>query len=193
MFLEQLVAYLADSLGSIVSAKKISDFLKSQHVSTSPKATLQYLSYLSEACFINKTPRYDIQGKKIFEVNDKYYFSDLGLRNSISGYKPNDINKVLENIVYNQLRVDGANVFVGKLNDLEIDFVAEKNGKKEYYQVAYMLPNEKVVDREFGNLKKIPDQYSKFVISMDPMAQGDIDGILHKHIRDFLMENSGTK
>jgi predicted AAA+ superfamily ATPase len=190
LFLEQLVAYLADSMGAIISAKKISDYLKSQQISTSPKATILYLHHLCEACFVNKTPRYDIQGKKIFEVNDKYYFTDLGLRNSITGYKPNDINKVLENIVYNQLRVNGFKVYVGKLNDREIDFIAEKHGNKEYYQVAYMLPDEKVINREFGNLNKIPDQYPKYVISMDPMAQGDINGIQHMHIRDFLIKHT---
>lgn len=185
-FLEQLMFYLADSVGSIVSAKKISDYLKSQRSPVSTKVVLEYLSHLTEACLLHKTSRYDIQGKRIFEVHDKYYFHDLGLRNAIAGYRPDDVNKVLENVVHHHLIAHGYSVFVGKLNQLEIDFIAEKDGMKRYYQVAYQLPDQKVIDREFGNLAAIPDNYPKAVITMDPMAIGEIDGIAHIHLRDFL-------
>jgi len=131
-FLENLVEYLADNTGSLVSAKKISDFLKSQKINISPNIVLDYLSFLTNAFFIFKSPRADIQGKKIFEINDKYYFEDLGLRHSVIGYKQIDINKILENLVFLHLRIMGYKVFVGKLGNKEIDFVCERQGKKIY-------------------------------------------------------------
>ncbi|MBN1411374.1 MAG: ATP-binding protein [Spirochaetales bacterium] len=188
LLLERLVLYLADSLGSIISAKKISDFLKSQRINMSVKNIPQYLNYLAAACFIHKTPRYDIQGKRNFKINEKYYFEDLGLRAAIAGYKSEDIKKILENIVHNHLLFAGYTVKVGKLKNLEIDFVAEKQGRKQYYQVCYLIPDEKVAEREFGNLEKIPDQYPKFVISMDTMMKGERNGIRHLTVRDFLLQ-----
>lgn len=185
--LERLVAFLSNNVGSLVSAHRISDFLKSQRLSTSPKVILEYLGHLHEACFVARVPRYDIKGKRLFEINDKYYFGDLGLRNAIAGgQRPDDINKVLENAVCHHLRARGYRLKVGVLTDAEIDFVAEKEGKIEYYQVAYMLPDETVVEREFGNLARIPDQYPKYVVSMDPMAGGDWQGVLHLPLREFL-------
>ncbi len=185
-FLENLVEYLAENTGSIVSAKKISDFLKSQKISISPNVILDYLSFLSNAFFIFKTDRSEIQGKKIFEINSKYYFEDIGLRHSIIGYKQPDINKVLENLVFLHLRILGYSVFVGKLGNKEIDFVCEKQGKKIYIQVAYHITEENK-KREFGNLLEIKNNYPKFVISMDEFISGsDYKGVKHIHIRDFL-------
>ena len=185
-FLENLVEYLAENIGNIVSAKKISDFLKSQKINISPNIVLNYLSFLSNAFFIFKTVRSDIKGKKIFEINDKYYFEDIGLRHSIIGYKQVDINKVLENLVFLHLRVLGYKVFVGKLGNKEIDFVCEKQGEKNYFQVAYLI-TEQNKEREFGNLLSIKDNYPKFVISMDEfISNNKYKGIKHIHIRDFL-------
>jgi len=185
-FLENLVEYLAENTGSIVSAKKISDFLKSQKINISPNIVLNYLSFLSNAFFIFKTVRSDIQGKKIFEINDKYYFEDIGLRHSVIGYKQVDINKVLENLVFLHLRVLGYKVFVGKLGNKEIDFVCEKQGEKIYIQVAYLI-TEQNKEREFGNLLSIKDNYPKYVISMDEfIGNNKYKGIKHIHIRDFL-------
>ncbi len=185
-FLENLVEYLAENIGNIVSAKKISDFLKSQKINISPNIVINYLSFLSNAFFIFKTVRSDIKGKKIFEINDKYYFEDIGLRHSIIGYKQVDINKVLENLVFLHLRVLGYKVFVGKLGNKEIDFVCEKQGEKNYFQVAYLI-TEQNKEREFGNLLSIKDNYPKFVISMDEfISNNKYKGIKHIHIRDFL-------
>lgn len=185
-FLENLVEYLAENTGSIVSAKKISDFLKSQKISISPNVILNYLSFLANAFFVFKTDRSEIRGKKIFEINSKYYFEDIGLRHSIIGYKQPDINKVLENLVFLHLRVLGYNVFVGKLGNKEIDFVCEKQGKKIYVQAAYHI-TEQNKEREFGNLLEIKDNHPKFVVSMDELIGGsDYEGIEHIHIRDFL-------
>ena len=188
-FLENLVYYLADNTGSIVSAKKITDFLKSQQIKISPQVVSNYLTYLTSAFFIFKVMRSDIKGKKIFEFNEKYYFEDLGLRHAIKGYKAEDINKILENIVYQHLVVSGYHVMVGQLENKEIDFVAEKHGKKLYVQVAYFIPDEKAREREFGNLMRIKDNYAKYVISMDEVLGGtDYQGIEHWFIRDFLAE-----
>jgi len=188
-FLENLVRYVAVNTGSLVSSKKISDFLKSQRIQISPQLVLDYLNHLESAFFIFKALRADIIGKKIFEIGEKYYFEDLGLRHSIIGYKANDINKILENAVYQHLKISGYHVFVGKSGDKEIDFVCEKSGKKIYVQVTYLLQDEKTVNREFGNLLGIKDNYPKYVVSMDDAMSGsDFKGIEHFHILDFLSE-----
>ncbi|MCG2700519.1 ATP-binding protein, partial [Candidatus Parcubacteria bacterium] len=182
-FLERLVEYLADNTGSLVSAKKISDFLKSQKTDISPNIVLDYLSFLTQAFFVFKVPRSDIQGKKIFEINDKYYFEDLGLRHSIAGYKQPDINKILENLVFLHMQIIGYKVTVGQLGNKEVDFVCEKNNKRLYIQVAYKITEENY-EREFGNLLAIPDNCPKIVVSMDEMIdKGEYKGIKQINIR----------
>jgi predicted AAA+ superfamily ATPase len=185
-FLERLAEYCADNVGLLVSAKKISDFLKSQKTAISPNVVLNYLSFLCAAFFILRTPRSEIKGKKVFEIGEKYYFEDLGLRHSITGYRQSDIGKVLENLVFLHLKTHGFDVHVGKLGDKEIDFIAEKSGEKIYVQVAYLIPDKKAHDREFGNLLSIADNYRKIVVSMDEPADGNYKGIEHVHIRKFL-------
>ena len=150
---------------------------------------LDYLSHLESAFFIFKALRVDIVGKKIFEIGEKYYFEDLGLRHSIIGYKANDINKIIENVVYQHLKISGYQIHVGKSGDKEIDFVCEKSGKKIYVQVTYLLQDEKTINREFGNLLEIKDNYPKYVVSMDDaMSSSDYKGIEHIHIQDFISE-----
>ena len=185
-FLQRLIEFLADNTGSLVSAKKISDFLKSQRIKISPNIVLNYLSFLTAAFFIFKVSRSEIAGKKIFEIGEKYYFEDLGIRHAIVGFKQPDINKVLENIVFLHLRIAGYEVTVGKIEDKEIDFVCEKGGERLYVQVAYLLADQKVRDREFGNLLKIRDNYPKIVVSMDEVSGGKYQGIEQVNIRDFL-------
>ena len=187
-FLERLVEYLSDNLGSYVSSKKISDFLKAQRVSLSVNTVMNYLKYLTNSFFINKVQRLDIVGKKRFEINDKYYFSDLGLKNSIIPYSESHIGNIFENLVYNQLIYSGYDVFIGKHQEREIDFVAQKGTEMKYVQVAYLIPDEKVKQREFGNLLKINDNYEKIVVSADEFAS-DYKGIKHMTIRDFLANN----
>ncbi len=187
-FLENLVKYLADNTGSVVSAKKISDFLKSQRIKMSTNIVLDYLAYLENAFFIFKVQRAAIVGKKIFEIGEKYYFEDLGLRHSILGYRQNDINKILENIVYVHLLIAGYQVTIGWEKGREIDFVCEKNAEKLYLQVAYLLPNEKVLEREFGNLLSIKDNYPKMVLSLDSFVGKSYKGIEHRNIIDFITE-----
>ncbi len=185
-FLERLLEYLSDNIGNYISSKKITDFLKSQGIKLSVNTVLNYLQYLNNAFFIQKIKRFDIIGKRYFEINDKYFFRDLGLKHAIIPYKTDDIGKVFENLVCNHLLSNGYKVAVGKLNNLEIDFVAEKNGNTKYIQVAYLLHNEKVRQREFGNLLKIKDNYEKTVVSADDFIGGNHKGIKHIRILDFL-------
>lgn len=185
-FLERLVEYLSDNLGNYVSSKKISDFLKTQRVSLSVNTVMNYLRYLTNSYFINKVQRLDIIGRKRFEINDKYYFSDLGLKNSVIPYAENQLGSVFENLVYNQLIVNDYNVFIGKHQEREIDFMAYKGNDIKYIQVAYLIADEKVREREFGNLLKINDNYEKIVVSADEFA-GDFKGIKHMNIRKFLV------
>lgn len=187
-FLERLIFFLADNTGQLVSAKRISDFLKSQRINISPNIVLNYLSFLADVFFVNRVRRMDLKGKKIFEVNDKFYFTDLGIRHSIIGYKANDISKILENVVYTHLISTGHNVYVGEGGDFEVDFICEINGKRKYVQVCYMLEHVDTVEREFGNLLKINDNYEKIVVSMDELFSDDYKGVKHKTIANFLME-----
>lgn len=185
--LEKVMYFLADQTGSLISAKKISDTLQAHQVKTSPKTILNMISHFTDACILNRVKRFAIKGRKVFETHEKFYFTDLGLRNAITGVRVNDINQWMENVVYLHLLMRGYKVHVGQDQAREIDFVAEKQGKLEYIQVAYLLPNEKVVEREFGNLLKIQDQYPKKVISMDPMVLGDHKGVEHQQLMDFLL------
>ena len=187
-FLESLVRFLADNTGHLFSAKRISDFLKSQQVNMSVSQIINYLNHLASTFLIQKVRRMDIAGKKIFEIGEKFYFQDLGLRHTINGYKPTDIAKMLENAVFAHLVYCGYDVKIGQVNDLEVDFVCERGGEKCYVQVTYLLQNEKTVDREFGNLLKINDNYPKIVVSMDDFTGNTYEGIKHFHIRNFLTD-----
>lgn len=186
--LKTLVRFMADNIGKLFSATSIVNFLKGQRVDTSAKVILNYLDLLCDAYIINRVSRYDIHGKRIFELGDKYYFEDLGLRNHIvGGNRSADIEKVMENAVYLHLLRMGYKVYVGQLHKTEIDFVAEKSGSTVYVQVAYLLASQETINREFGNLKLIDDNHPKYVISLDRMM-GDVnaDGIRHIYMRDFL-------
>ena len=188
-FLENLVLYLADNTGKIISANNVSKYMKSNGENISASVILNYLNYLSDAYMINKVNRYDVHGKRLFDSNEKYYFEDNGIRNAIAGgTREGDIEKVIENVVYQNLVRLGYEVFVGQLQSSEIDFVCTKpNGEKIYVQVSYLIVNDETRKREFGNLKKIQDNYPKYVISMTPLiTNNDYDGIKHIHLRNFL-------
>jgi len=187
-FLERLVIYLSNNVGSLISAKKVSDFLKSQNIKMSPQIVLNYLSYLRQAMLVFVAKRMDVKGKKVFEINDKYFFEDWGIMNALIGFDQMDISKVIENVVYIHLQIKGYKVSVGKLNDKEIDFVAEKEGKRVYLQVCYLLSTQEVRDREFGNLLEIKDNFPKMVVSLDEYAPKNVDGVEHFHLQKFLME-----
>lgn len=187
-FLQDLIHYLADITGSVLSAKRISDYLKSQRINLSPKLVLEYLTYLESVYLIDRVKRSEIEGRKIFEIGEKFYFEDIGMRHAIVPFQQKDIGKVLENLVYHQLVVNSHQVFVGKHGDKEIDFVAIKKDSKMYIQVAYLIADEKTHEREFGNLLSIPDNCRKMVVSMDETATGNYKGIEHVSIQNFLTE-----
>jgi predicted AAA+ superfamily ATPase len=189
-FLNRLLEYIAENIGSLVSANRISDFLKSQKIKTTPNIVLDYLSYLSSSFIIHEVNRTDIKGKKVFEVNEKYYWEDLGLRNSLIGYKAVAIGQMLENLVFSHLARLGFKINVGQLDSKEIDFVAEKDGRKLYIQVAYSISDQATKDREFGNLLAIEDNYRKIVVSMDKLTGSDYQGIEHQQIVDFLQKDN---
>ncbi len=184
--LRNLVLFLADNIGSIVSAKRISEYLKSQRIDISVKVVIEYLGHLSDVMLVAPVKRRDITGRKIFEIGEKYYFNDIGLRNSLVPYRQSDLSKLFENLVYSHLITRGYSVAVGHSSDKEIDFVAEKLGSKAYFQVAYLIADQRTHDREFGNLLAIHDNWPKYVVSSDEMIGASYEGIVHMHIRDFL-------
>ena len=190
-FLENLVRFLADNAGKIISANSIAKYMKSQGDSVTSTVVINYTKFLCDAYLLHKVNRYDIHGKKLFESNDKFYFEDNGLRNTLAGgSREGDIEKVIENIVYNHLIRLGFEVTVGQLQAGEIDFVCKKpKGQRIYVQASYIIADEATREREFGNLRAIKDNYPKYVISMTPLVgRQDSDGITHIHLRRFLSE-----
>ena len=186
-FLEQLVLFLAAHTGSLFSAKKISDFLKSQQIKIAPNQVQNYIQHLVNAFLVHKVGRYDLVGKRLFEIGEKYYFENLGIRNGLWGYRLEDRGKIMENVVYNHLVFKGYKVLVGTLGTKEIDFVAEKGGEKLYLQVALSLNEEATLAREFGNLKQIKDNYPKKVITLESFSGNTVEGIQNESLREFLM------
>jgi uncharacterized protein len=187
-FLENLSVFLADNTGSIVSALKINKYLKSQSLEMSTSAILSYIRSMCNAFVVNRVERYDIKGKRRFELNEKYYFEDHGIRNILVGTDvQRDIHKIIENVVWLHLKRCGFDVAIGKLDDYEIDFVGRKGTQIIYVQVVYLINSEESHNREFGNLEKIKDNYSKFVVSLNPFNdKSDYRGIRHIHLREFL-------
>lgn len=186
-FLQRLLLFLADNIGQIFSAKRISDFLKSQKVTASVSGVQNYIEYLREAYIVNRVGRWDVEGKRFFEIGEKLFFEDLGIRNSIIGYNPMHISGLIENAVYNHLSVKGYKVKVGVLaNSGEIDFIADKDGESKYIQVALTIAGNDTFEREFGNLIKIPDNYEKIVVSFNESAPNTYKGIRMLNLREFL-------
>lgn len=186
---ENLLSFVSDNVGQLVSGSSISKYLKANKVDLTPNTVLNYLNSAGNAYIINKVARYDIHGKKLLETNDKYFFEDLGLRNILVGSnRERDIEKLIENAVYLHLKSLGYKIMVGAITNGEIDFVAEKNGKRIYVQAAYLIADDKTREREFGNLLKIKDNFPKYVVSMDPISlPRSYEGIDHTPLRQFLL------
>lgn len=188
LFLEKLIQFLSENIGNLFSAKNISDYLKSQHTTISVNQIQSYTEYLNNAFLIHRVKRYDLIGKRVFEIGEKYYFENMGIRNIVVGYRITDKAKILENLVYNHLLYKGYDIKVGYYGDKEIDFIGEKNGEKLYIQVALKIDSDKTAEREFGNLLKIQDNYPKIVVTKDTFSGNSYEGIRHCPIRQFLME-----
>ena len=189
-FLNNLIAFYADTTGKLTSANSISKYMKSQNENVSSNLILLYRSFYSEAFLIDVVSRYDIHGKKLFESNEKIYWDDIGLRNlKASGGMDSYIEKVIENAVYKQLSFLGYDIKVGVLNAGEVDFVCTKSGQTIYVQASYIIAEDTTRKREFGPLEKIRDNYPKYVISVTPyLTQRNENGIIHLSLRKFLTE-----
>lgn len=190
-FLENLVRFLADNTGKIISANSIAKYMKSQGENITSTIIINYIKYLCDAYIIHKVNRFDIHGKRIFESNDKFYFEDNGIRNALAGgAREGDIEKVIENIIYNHLVRLGYDVMVGQLQAGEVDFVCTKPGdNRVYIQASFIIADDSTREREFGILHAIKDNYPKYVISMTPLlSKADDNGVTHIHLRKFLKE-----
>lgn len=186
--LEKIILYLCDNIGNIISAKRIADFMKSNGRQLGIETVYNDLRFLQEALFCYKVPRYDIKGKKLLETMEKYYIADQGIRFRLLGFKDSAINGILENIVFIELLRRGYQVFIGKVGEYEIDFIAEKDGRKEYYQVCYLLSSQDVIDREYRSLWQIADNFPKYILSLDELPESLEEGIIRKNLRDWLLQ-----
>lgn len=185
--LENITRYVFDNVGNIFSAKKISDYVKSQKMKVGTETIQNYISYILSTFALHKVARYDIKGKRILEIHEKYYLGDIGMRHALLGYKAADISGVLENIVYLELKRRGYQIYIGKFGNREIDFIAEKENRKMYIQVTYMLSSPETIEREFSALRSIKDNYPKYVISMDTVFGNDFEGIRRINLIEFLL------
>ena len=185
--LERVITYVLANVGHSFSATSLSKYFKSEHRTVSHDTILNYTKACADAFLFFKINREDLQGKKILTINEKYYVADHGLRRAVYG-QANDIDQVMENIVCLELLRRGYKVTVGRNGEKEIDFIATKNGEKLYVQVCYLLADEKTAEREFGAYKGVPDNYPKYVVSLDEISRSR-DGIKHLNIPEFLLKD----
>ena len=184
--LERILNFCMDSTGSLVSIKSIADFFKSQGLRVGLETVAQYLSYLCEASILMRVPRYDIQGKRQMEYLDKYYLTDVGLRYCRLGWSSKRLPGTLETVVLHELLRRGWKVSVGAMGKREIDFVAQKQEERRYVQVATYLTEETTIEREFGNLEAIRDNYPKIVLSLDDLPIGGRNGVMWQNVREWV-------
>lgn len=184
--LNLILSFLMDNIANPFSARSIVSALGSVGIKTTIETVISYISYIKNAMIMNSVQRYDIKGKKLLTTNEKYYSVDLGLRNVIKTSPELELNKLYENIIYLELLSRGYIVHVGKTDDYEIDFIANKGADKIYIQVCYLLSTDDTIKREFGNLERINDNYPKYVISGD-LPDFSRNGIKHFNIIDFLL------
>jgi len=184
--LERVIKYAFDNIGNTFSGKNVADYFKSQQRKVDVNTVYNYLNALEGAFILYRVPRYDIKGKEILKTQEKFYVSDVSIIYALMGFRDRMISGILENIVFLELKRRNYNVYVGKLDNTEIDFVAEKRNEKIYVQVAYKLENQETVNREFSNLLAVDDQYPKYVVTMDEFWKDNIDGVKHLYITEFL-------
>ncbi|MFZ2432291.1 MAG: ATP-binding protein [Lutibacter sp.] len=187
VLLERVVKYAFDNIGNTFSGKNVADYFKSQQRKVDVNTVYNYLNALEGAFILCRTSRYDVKGREILKTQEKFYVSDLSVIYALMGVRNRMVSGILENVVFLELKRRGYQVFVGKLDDKEIDFIAEKQGKKIYVQVAYKLESEQTAAREFAPLLAVKDQYPKYVVTMDEFWKESVEGIKHSHIADFLL------
>ncbi len=183
---EAIARFAVDSVGSLVSAKRIADFMKSQRRSAAVDTVLNYLAHLGDAFLLNAVQRQELRGRKLLQVNHKYYLGDVGLRNGIAGYRESDVGGVLENLVYLELKRRGYRVTVGVAGSREVDFVAESGAGRCYVQVAYLLDSRATIERELSAFAAVADAYPRVLLTLDPYQPADFAGVSHRSLADFL-------
>ena len=181
-----ILLYLVAGVGTTFSASSIQKYLKSEKRGISAETLYNYLEYCKDACILHMVPRSDIIGKKLLQFQEKPYLTDHGFREAVYGNNQRDIQQILENIVYMELIRRGYTVSIGKNSQMEVDFVAERGSGRFYVQVAYLLADDTTIKREFGALESIPDNFPKYVVTMDEINQSR-NGIKHVNIRKFLL------
>lgn len=186
--LERVVKYAFDNIGNTFSGKNVADYFKSQQRNLNVNTVYNYLQALESAFILHRVERFDIKGKEILKTQEKFYLGDVSLLYATMGFRLTLISGILENLVYLELKRQGYTVYIGKLGDKEVDFIAQKQNEKRYIQVAYKLESETTIQREFAPLLQIADHYPKYVVTMDEYWQGNIDGVVHLNIVDFLMK-----
>lgn len=188
VFLDNLLRYMSTVIGTLINPNTISDFMKKNGSSLDNETVDKYLKMIENAYFIYRVPRYELKGKQLLKTQGKYYFVDNGLKNVLAGFASYDSGSSYENIIFMELLRRGYEVYVGKYNDLEIDFVATSPNEKIYYQVTRSLLSEEVENREKKSLLAINDNYKKVILTMDMTFNKSIEGIEVKNIIDFLLE-----
>ena len=184
--LDKLINFMIDSIGSLFSINKVVNYLRSSGYRANVETIGNYLVYMKEAFFIHEADRFDIKGKRILSSEKKYYLNDLGFKYYLSSSFDFVVGKYLENAVYLDLKRKGYQVYTGTLKNKEIDFIAQKEGNRKYVQVCYLLADETVIEREFGNLEQVADHYEKFVVSLDDVNLGNRKGIKHVNAWEFI-------
>ncbi|MDR3285021.1 MAG: ATP-binding protein [Treponema sp.] len=190
--LERVIRFLFDNIGNLVSAKKIADSLTSSGIKTSPITVDSYIEALMDAYILYRAGRYDVKGKQHLQSLEKYYLVDAGLRRMLLGDSNRDIGYILENVVYLELLRRGSEVSVGKVDEQEVDFIAQAGGEKTYYQVAASVLDAATLEREIAPLEKIKDNYPKCILTLDDILR-DVNGIRQMNIIDFLLERGATE
>lgn len=185
--LNRVIQFMMENIGGVISANSITKFLKSDNITTSVDTVLNYVEYINNSMIASKASRYNIRGKSVMTLLEKYYLVDLGLLQLKSSPIEKKVGGRLENIVYNELLARGYDVYIGKTDNGEIDFVVDNFGDRFYIQVADYLSSDEVIEREFGAYKNVADNFPKYVITMDKMDYSR-DGIIHKNIIDWLLE-----
>ena len=184
--LGRIVEFLADSIGSPVSARNVANYLKAKGIKCSPQTVLDYFGHLADAYSVNRVRAEDLAGKRLLESGDKYYFDDLGMRSVARGFDQRDIGKVIENAVFLKLAGEGWDIRSGRVGDREVDFVCERAGSRIYVQATYLVTDGATREREFGSLLSIRDAWPRYVVSMDPL-RADHEGIRHLGLQEFLL------
>lgn len=186
--LERILLYVVAHVGETFSANSISKYFKSEGRKVAPETVLNQLKGCEEAFLFHRVSRMDLVDKQILQTNEKYYIADHGIRQAIYGNNQRDIQRILENIVYMEMLRRGYSVYVGRVGNLEVDFICEKAGLRLYLQVSYLLASDETIEREFGSLLAVNDNFPKYVLSMDRFDMSR-EGIIHKYLPDFLLED----